>query len=100
MTDDGLHFNIPPPLADDLRAAADACDMSIDDCVRIALSVEARRAAEALGWNEDDDPSIDEVIAAEYDRTGMAVPWEDMRDWLKSWGADNELPPPQARKLR
>ena len=100
MADDALHLAISSPLADDLRAAADACDLSVQDYVRVVLSAEAKRAAEALGWNASDDPSIDEAIAAEYDRTGIAVPWEEVRDWMRSWGSENELPPPVLRKLR
>jgi hypothetical protein len=100
MSSDDLRLDIAAPLADDLRAAADACELSVEDYVRIVLSAEAQRAAEALGWSESDDPAIDEAIAADYDRTGIAVPWEEVRAWMKSWGSENELPAPIARKLR
>jgi predicted transcriptional regulator len=26
---------------------------------------------------------------------GHGIPYEDVRRWLLSWGADNELPPPE-----
>src|SRR5579862_634853 len=35
----------------------------------------------------------------EYERTGIAIPLEDMMAWVESWGTDNELPPPEPRKL-
>lgn len=35
----------------------------------------------------------------EYLKTGLAVPLEDVKAWIASWGTDNELPRPQPRKL-
>ena len=32
-------------------------------------------------------------------KTGLAVPFDDVKAWVASWGSDNELPRPQARKL-
>ena len=36
---------------------------------------------------------------AEFERTRMGVPWDDVKVWLESWGTPNELPPPKPRKL-
>jgi hypothetical protein len=50
-------------------------------------------------------PWAPEVLAedarrlAEYERTGKGVPWEEVRAWMRSWGSQNELPPPKPRKL-
>jgi hypothetical protein len=36
---------------------------------------------------------------AEYRRTREAVPWDEVKAWLESWGTPNELPAPKPRKL-
>jgi hypothetical protein len=36
---------------------------------------------------------------AEFQRTREAVPWEEVKAWMQSWGTANELPPPKPRKL-
>ncbi len=47
-------------------------------------------------------PDIEEDLRRlrEFERTGEAVPWEDVKVWVKSWGTGNELPRPQPRKVR
>ncbi len=42
----------------------------------------------------------DQRAFEEYERTGEAIPWEEVEAWMKSWWTDNELPPPKVRKLR
>lgn len=32
---------------------------------------------------------------AEYQETGLHVTDEEMRRWLRSWGTEDELPPPE-----
>ncbi len=36
---------------------------------------------------------------AEFERTRMGAPWEEVRVWMQSWGTADELPPPKSRKL-
>ncbi len=36
---------------------------------------------------------------AAFERTRMGVPWDEVKTWMQSWGAPNELPPPKLRKL-
>src|ERR1700674_1186276 len=36
---------------------------------------------------------------AEFERTRMGVPWDEVKGWMESWGTPNELPPPKPRKL-
>jgi predicted transcriptional regulator len=36
----------------------------------------------------------------EFERTGEAVPWDEVKAWVESWGTADELPRPQPRKLR
>lgn len=99
MTDDTLTISLPGPLADDIRAAADACGMSVEDYVQTLLKREAAEAAEALGWNEDHSVETDIAALKDYERTGEAIPSEEVFAWLRSLHTDNPLPRPQARKL-
>lgn len=94
---DALTITLQDPLADDLRAAADACDMSVEDFVRRVLQREAEEAAEALGWYEDIEADV--AAIADYEETGEAIPAEEVFAYLKSLHTDNPLPPPKARKL-
>ncbi len=34
-----------------------------------------------------------------FERTGKGVPWDEVRDWMRSWGSARELPMPKPRKL-
>ncbi len=36
---------------------------------------------------------------AEFERTRMGVPRDEVETWMQSWGGPNELPPPKPRKL-
>ena len=36
----------------------------------------------------------------EFKRNGLAVPLDDVKTWVASWGSANELPRPQPRKIR
>ena len=54
---------------------------------------------------DSDDPSSPEIIAedvrrlADFDRTRMGVPWDEIKTWMESWRSPHELPPPKPRKL-
>jgi predicted transcriptional regulator len=37
--------------------------------------------------------------AEAFERTGKGVPWNEVRDWMRSWGTARELPMPKPRKL-
>jgi predicted transcriptional regulator len=49
-----------------------------------------------------DGPDIEEDLRRleEFDRTGLAVPGDEVNAWVDSWGTTNELPPPQPRKVK
>jgi hypothetical protein len=49
-----------------------------------------------------DGPDVEEDLRRlpEFERTGEAVPGEDVEAWVESWGTANELPPPKPRKIR
>src|SRR5262245_58839981 len=41
----------------------------------------------------------DERRLADFQRAREAVPWEDVKAWMQSWGTPDELPVPKPRKL-
>lgn len=46
-------------------------------------------------------PDIAEDIRRlrEFERTGEAIPLDEVKAWVESWGTDNELPRPRPRKV-
>lgn len=97
MPADTLTISLTGPLADEVRAAAEARGMTPEEYVRLQLTWDI-----AMGEDPIEQPGVeeDEAAVADFERTGMGVPWEDVRDWMQSWGTANELPRPQSRKLR
>ncbi|MEJ0076070.1 MAG: hypothetical protein WDO17_11585 [Alphaproteobacteria bacterium] len=59
-----------------------------------AFAVEAVESALNLmeSWVED------EAAYAEYVQTGESIPLEAAERWVRSWGATDELPPPEPCK--
>jgi predicted transcriptional regulator len=49
-----------------------------------------------------DGPAVEEDLRRlrEFERTGEAVPGDEVKAWIESWGTANELPPPKPRKIR
>jgi len=92
---DALTISIPAPLADEVRAAAEARGLSPEDYVRQQLAWDI-----ALGDEGDEPPSgVEEDVAAyeDFERTGMGIPGEEVEAWLRSLATDNPLPRPRAR---
>jgi hypothetical protein len=52
-----------------------------------------------------DDPwshaAVDEDTRrlAEFERTRLGVPWDEIKSWMETWGTATERPPPTPRKL-
>lgn len=98
MSDDTLTISIPGPLADDVRAAAEARGLSPEEYVRQQLAFDmALYGDEPLG---DADIAEDIAAAEEFDRTGMGVPGDEVIAWLRSLSTPHPLPRPQLRKLK
>lgn len=91
-----LTLTLPDATAADLQAAADACDMSLEQFMSRVLEREAAEAAEALGWNRNVEADI--AALAEHEDTGEAIPAEEVFAYLESLHTDDPLPPPKARK--
>jgi predicted transcriptional regulator len=45
------------------------------------------------------DVSEDRRRYDDFQRTRLAVPLDDVKAWVSSWGSENELPRPQPRKV-
>jgi hypothetical protein len=41
----------------------------------------------------------DERRLAEFERTRMGAPWDEVKAWMESWGKPQELPAPKPRRL-
>jgi hypothetical protein len=92
--------------ADLLEARAAARGMSVAELVAdLASNYEALPPDLADSRGKGEGPWSAEVLEedarrlADFERTRMGVPWEEVRVWMESWGTASELPPPQSRKL-
>lgn len=36
---------------------------------------------------------------AEFERTRMGMPWDEVKAWMESWGKPNELPQPKPSRV-
>jgi hypothetical protein len=92
--------------ADLLEARATARGMSVRDfladivCNEEALPADlAKMRANGEGPWSSESLEEDARRLAEFERTRMGVPWEEVKLWMESWGTANELPPPKPRRL-
>jgi hypothetical protein len=92
--------------ADLLESRATARGMSVSDLLAdIACNEEALPAEladmRAKGEGPWSPESLEEDARrlAEFERTRMGVPWDEVKIWMESWGTANELPPPKPRRL-
>ena len=59
----------------------------------------AQKRANGEGPWSPDSLAQDERRLAEFERTRMGVPWDEVKAWLQSWGTPHVLPRPTPRKL-
>lgn len=66
-----------------------------------AASVVADAVALLISTVEIEGPDTSEDLRRlrEFERTGEAVPGEEVMAWVESWGTENELPMPKPRKI-
>jgi predicted transcriptional regulator len=81
----------------DARIEAIAAEKGQDAAAVVADAVEL---LDSLVDVEGPDVEEDLRRVREFERTGEAVPGEEVKAWVESWGTANELPRPQPRKLR
>jgi predicted transcriptional regulator len=89
MAQTRIIIDLDEQLAAGLEAAAKRSQTSIES---FAASAVARAIADVEAWAEE------EAAYAEYERTGEAIPLAAMEEWVRSWGTENELPPPKPCK--
>jgi predicted transcriptional regulator len=78
-------IDLDEELAASLEAVARQSHTSIES---FAAKAVARAIADVEAWAEE------EAAYAEYERTGEAIPIAAIEQWVRSWGTQNELPPP------
>jgi hypothetical protein len=100
------NIEVDAETADLLEARAAARGMSVAELLAdIACNEEALPSDLAGLRAKGEGPWSAEVLKedarriAEFERTRMGVPWDEVKAWLESWGKPNELPPPKPRKL-
>lgn len=81
-----LSLHVAPELKEKLEAEARLQKVSADD-------IAARAIGRYLEIHERERAILNERIA-EADK-GVFISEEAMLGWIKSWGTDNELPPPE-----
>jgi hypothetical protein len=59
----------------------------------------AQMRARAEGPWSPEAMERDAVRLAEFERTRMGVPWDEIKMWMQSWGKPDELPRPKPRKV-
>jgi Ribbon-helix-helix protein, copG family len=85
--------------AEALEARAAARGMSVSELLAdLAGAGDALPADLQVLRDAGDGPWAPNVLAedarrlADFHRTRMAVPWEDVKAWLETWGTPNEVP--------
>ena len=58
----------------------------------------AQMRARAEGPWSPEPMERDAVRLAEFERTRMGVPWDDIKRWMQSWDKPDEPPRPKPRK--
>jgi predicted transcriptional regulator len=76
-----------------LRALAERRGQEASHVISDALAL--------LDATDLEGPDVEEDLRRlrEFERTGEGVPLEDVKTWVRSWGTQNELPPPMPRKI-
>jgi hypothetical protein len=99
-------IEIDAEIADRLEARAAALGISVSQLIAelsgagaaFPPDLEAMRREGRGPWSRE-ALAEDDRRWAEFQRTGEAVPWEEVHAWMESWGTPEELPPPKPRKL-
>ena len=101
-----VKIEIDARTADLLQARATARGMSVSDLLADLAAdenplppvLEAMREKAEGPWSPE-MLAEDRRRLAEFNRTRMGAPWDEVKAWMQSWGTANELPAPKPRKL-
>jgi hypothetical protein len=99
-------IEIDAQTAEVLEARAAARGMTVSQLLADLVDAEEALSPDLMEMRETGrGPWAPEILAedarrlAEFRRTREAVPWEEVKAWMQSWGTPNELPPPKPRRL-
>jgi hypothetical protein len=105
MTTKSRTIEIDEQTATILEARASARGMSVAELLADLAGAEAGLPPDLQAMRDaGDGPWAPDVLAedarrlADFRRTREAVPWEDVKAWMQSWGTATELPAPKPRK--
>lgn len=90
---------LPDAIADDLKAAAADHGLDVEQFLEMLLAKHRQEVAWASTLASS-EVEADLAAVAEYERTGKAIPGEEVIAWLDSLHTDAPLPRPIARKLK
>jgi hypothetical protein len=100
------HIEVDERTATLLEVRASARGISVAELVADLAQSDASLPPDLQAMRENaEGPWSPEAVAedarrlAEFRRTREAIPWEDVKSWMQSWGTPHELPPTRARKL-
>jgi len=92
--------------ADLLEARAGALGMTVAELIAELAGNEtvlpadlAELRAKGQGPWSPEALEEDERRLAEFERTRMGLPWDEVKAWLETWGKPNRVPMPKPRKL-
>jgi hypothetical protein len=101
-----VKIEIDARTAELLEARAAARGMSVADLLADLAATDNPLPPRLEAMREKGEgPWSPEVLAedarrlAEFNRTRMGIPWDEVKAWMQSWGTSNELPAPKSRKL-
>ncbi|HZL32299.1 MAG TPA: hypothetical protein VFC54_14735 [Pseudolabrys sp.] len=101
-----IKIEVDAQTADLLQARASARGISVNDLLADLAGEENLLPPDLEAMREaGDGPWSPEVLAedarrlAEYHKTREALPWDEVKAWVQSWGTSDELPAPKPRKL-
>jgi hypothetical protein len=101
-----VRIEVDPATAAILEARAAARGLSVSELVADLASAEQVLSPGLQALRDaGQGPWAPEVLAEdarrleEFRRTREALPWDEVKAWMKSWGSADELPVPEPRKL-
>jgi hypothetical protein len=101
-----VHIEVDEQTAQVLEARAAARGMTVSALIADLIGAEETLPPDLRAMRDAArGPWAPEALAedarrfAEFQRTREAVPWEDVKVWMQTWGTQHELPAPKPRKL-
>jgi len=101
-----VRIEVDEQTAEVLKARAAARGLTVSALVAELIGAEETMPPDLqVMCSASEGPWAPEALAedarrlAEFRRTREALPWEDVKAWMQTWGTPNELPAPKSRKL-